>query len=459
VFSGIQVSWTYPSTNPYAVQYTLLYRATSANFAEAIEIAHAAGSVYTDHFNQDTAQQFWYWIKIVSVNGTIGERIGPASVVLKPRKEQTVEDVQNQLTNNAFTQVLRDDILLIGQNGLTIEQHRLDRISADAVLAEALDRVQSGLDASMTYINTEITNRSDADSALVSVLNTLGAAVEDNSALIFTEQTVRADADSALASSVTDLYAKTGANTASINSEIVVRTNQYSAISQQVTTLSSTVDGNTSTGQIGLVTKVNQNTAGIASLGAQFYVKFNVNGYISGFTVYNTGATSAAIFDVDSFFIGRLDTGATAPFIVADGTTYINNAKIRNADITTLKIGGNAVTVPFSQTFSGTTYGSGINSWTTVASGSITIDQAGVVYGSCNAAIAYGSGWVPAQTRLWVNNSVVQVNGGDEGYVTASHAYGVSLSAGTHTFAMQFAAQDNRARIIDPTLFIQGAKR
>ena len=76
---GLMVSWPYPAINAFAVQHTLLYRNTSATFDTPTQNnpTVVAGNLFYDPLPQGGT--YYYWIKLVSVNGTEGALIGPVS--------------------------------------------------------------------------------------------------------------------------------------------------------------------------------------------------------------------------------------------------------------------------------------------------------------------------------------------------------------------------------------------
>jgi hypothetical protein len=116
------------------------------------------------------------------------------------------------------------------------------------------------------------------------------------------------------------------------------------------------------------------------------------------------------------------------------------------------------VTVPFASTFYSTTTGTGFSNVFMVAQGTIVLDSPGMVYAASTGLIAYGLGWCSAQTSLTINGVTVSSGGGTEAWVNAAHSGGIYCDAGTVVVQLYFQA-DNKARIINPSLFIQGAKR
>ena len=82
----------------------------------------------------------------------------------------------------------------------------------------------------------------------------------------------------------------------------------------------------------GLTQTVGEHTSSIATvesvqagISAQYMVKLDVNGYVSGFGLYNDGGSSSFIVNADTFAVGKLGEDPEIPFIIGtvDGVTRI----------------------------------------------------------------------------------------------------------------------------------------
>ena len=490
VYGGISVSWSFPTTNPQAVAHTILYRGLSNDFTKALELARVGGSIYFDALNPTVDTTYHYWIRFLTVNGTLLEKVGPVSAIAKPRGQQTLESLTGLIDSGVLAQELKTSIAGVSLQGQALLKEIQDRIAANSELSGLIALVQSGQQEAMTYVQQEITQRTTADSAIVQSINTMAAAVAQNTAAILQESQVRADKDGAMASQISTLFTQTGNNASAIQNESIVRSNVDSALASSISTLTSrvgtaegtlldeqtvrasadavlasritsaesTLFGNTATGQVALTTKITALDGKVTSIGSLYTAKVQVNDLIGGFGVYNDGRTVEAGFDVDRFWVGRTGPDKVKPFIIDSGIVYIDKARIRNADIDTLKISGNAVTVPYSATFYGQWDGHGFGSWMVVAQGSIYLDQPGMVFAMATANIQYGTGWGPASTKLEINGVTVGSGGGEEAYVTAAHSGGVYCGVGTVTVTLSFSGS-NKAHLYNPSIFIMGAKR
>lgn len=241
---GILVSWSYPSINAHAVAHVQVYRNTSNNFETASLLAIAQG---TSHFNQLTVTsptQYFYWIKLVSVNGTAGDLIGPASATAGVFRQDLLDFLEGGIGTTHLATALKttiDQLPLLEQR---INEEEAFRIDADDTLATILTTYGNDLAAIDTLVQEEIVERVSADNALVSAVDVILAKAEDNAAAILTEQTVRADADSALASEITTLVAGVAENAAAIVAEQSARADADDAFASQITTLVADVTSN-----------------------------------------------------------------------------------------------------------------------------------------------------------------------------------------------------------------------
>lgn len=296
-FGGIDINWTWPTLNPAAVSQTILWRSITPNFNVATRVAVVQGNFYFDRvdveINLDT--RYYYWIQMLSINGTEGEVIGPASATARPLIGQMMDILSGQIDAGALAQNLRTEIDQIQLNKLGITQEELLRAQNDQGLAVRISELGAKTDDALALLQEEVRIRTDADGALVHTVNTMYADFNGNIAAIQTEQQALATQVSSLASSVT--------------------------------TLNSTVNGNSASGQIGLVTKVTQQEGKMAVMESQYFVKLQAGNLVGGFGLYNQGQTIEAGFDVDRFWIGRANV-KRKPFIIDNNIVYIDEGAI-----------------------------------------------------------------------------------------------------------------------------------
>lgn len=343
-YGGISVSWSYPTNNPQAVAHTYLYRGTNNVFENAMEIAVVAGSIYFDRFYSNQPTTYYYWIKIVSTSGNINDAVGPATAITRSYVDETIESLTGRIDSGVLAQALKAEIGNITMVNGKMNQEILDRIAANAALAAGLKQVEDGSLASLAFISQEIIKRQDADSAQVSMINTLAAATDDVRALIFEESTVRATKDNAFASQITNIFVSVEANAAAIREEATASVSRDNANATKILQVESTLNGNVASFKQEVITNISTINGKVVAIGALYTARLSVNGLIGGFGIYNDGTTVEAGFDVDTFFVGRTNANKVRPFIISNGVVYIDKVRIRDADIDTLKIAGNAVT-------------------------------------------------------------------------------------------------------------------
>lgn len=246
-FGGIDVAWTMPATNPFAVAYAQVYRSQTSDFATAVLISTAGGSHYFDKINPAEPTVYYYWIKFVSINGTEGTEIGPASATANPLIAQIIEDLTGKIDSGLLAQSLRSDIERITLNYEELTGEIANRVSANSTLSAALAQLQGTVDTSIALISTEVTRRTEGDSALVSQVNSIAAANASNLALIQSESTSRVTADSALATQITTVAAQAASTAAAVITEQTARANADSALSSSITTVAATANGKNKT--------------------------------------------------------------------------------------------------------------------------------------------------------------------------------------------------------------------
>lgn len=518
IYGGIRVSWSYPVTNSHAVAHTLLYRGVTNNFSQSVQLGVVAGSIYTDVLEVTVPIRYYYWIQLISVNGTVGDVIGPASATARVRAEQTLEGLTGLIDRGVLSSSLKQDIANIVVLGDAIVSEIQNRLAANAALSAALSAIQSANGEALTYINNEIQQRITADSALVSSINTIAAGVAGNSAAIAEERLIRATKDEALSRSTTTLFANvgantsaiidertarataveaittrlnqllatTGANSAAIQLEQTARTNADSALTSSIATLYATVadsaaairdeqiarvtgdsalaasintvqsslNGNLASVQTQLQTNINTVDGKVTNIGALYTVKVNVNGLAGGFGIYNDGTTVEAGFDVDRFFVGRTNSNKVKPFIIDNDIVYIDKARIRDADIDTLKIAGNAVTVPAVGGTSCTMY----------------LPYGGSVYVTAHVWLFETSGsdggLVTAAVSIYLSCSTTGELGGysiqhtaKARHTTMGTAYKFTVPAGWHTFTTHYVTIDGSYSLSGATTMAIGAMK
>ena len=264
-FGGVDVTWTYPQVNSHAVAHVLLYRGTSSNFATAVGRAVVAGNFFYDKVN--VGQLYFYWIKIVSINGTIGTLIGPASATARPLIQDLIEELTGKIDQGLLAVSLKTTLDGISTVNTKLNTEIFDRQTGDTSFSQALVNVQAGVAQANTFITTEISSRVSANQALAEQINLVSATLGGDIAAV----TISANA----------------------------------WISPLATT-----------------------NGKVTNIGALYTAKVTVNGLIGGFGIFNDGTSVEAGFDVDTFWVGRTGVNKRKPFIIVGDETFIDQAVI-----------------------------------------------------------------------------------------------------------------------------------
>ena len=374
LFAAIKLDWVGPLIRNYA--YTEIWRADSNALGNAIRIGTSNGTSYVDYLGSGVTR--FYWARFVSqanVTGPYNSTNGTSATTAQD-PEYLLEVLTGAITESQLYQTLGARIDLIDGPS------SLPNSVANRLLSEATTR--------QAAITTESTARQTADTSLAQQITTLTASVAGNAAAIQTEATTRATADTAEAAQRTALAARVTTtedaittNAAAIQTEATARATADTALSQTITTLDAKVDDNTGLIQQEATTRATADTANanlisqvqarldtgdyaavktessvsagkIGGLEAQYTVKIDVNGHVSGFglaTSTSSGTpTSAFIVRADRFALaGPNDTAdplgtlnpTRLPFVVTNSPTAINGVSVpAGTYINTAFIGG-----------------------------------------------------------------------------------------------------------------------
>jgi predicted nucleic acid-binding Zn-ribbon protein len=245
-------------------------------------------------------------------------------------------------------------------------------------------------ESNISTLNTTTANQANS-------LTSLTTRVANSEAAITSEQTTRANADNAITSNVNTQVSRIDTNVAAIQTQTTTLSNNFASLSSQITTIQASIGANSVAIQQEAQARANKD----GLLDAQYTVKIDNNGYVSGFGLASTSNNSTPfsefIFRADRFSIASPSGPSIAPaipFIVLTtpqsvngqtrpagvyikdaflGNGVIDNAKIGDAAIDTLQLAGEAVTIPvYAEGFLSTTVTS---SWSAdIASASFTVN-------------------------------------------------------------------------------------
>lgn len=305
-FGGIDIQWTYPNLNPQAVAHTILFRSTAPNFLAAARHAIVAGNFFYDKNTSETQIQYYYWIQLVSVNGTYGAVIGPASAIGRPAIQQMIEQLTQKIDAGFLAQSLKGTIDQITLNKLAITAEQLARDAADDELGVAFNEVSAKTDHNLALLQQEVLARTSANESFVSTVNTLYAEMGDGLTKAF----------------------------AAVQSEQQARVTADAAIAKQINTVQSSLEGSIAAVQQSMTSSVTKLTNGLTKVSSLWSVKVQANGLVGGFGIYasDDGVVKEvqAGFDVDTFWIGRTGANLRKPFIVSGSEVFIDQAAINS---------------------------------------------------------------------------------------------------------------------------------
>ncbi|WP_025915793.1 DUF1983 domain-containing protein [Herminiimonas sp. CN] len=318
----------------------------------------------------------------------------------------------NNLSSPGNTTINPSDVARIINDlqAQVIESPLFKELGARVDLIDAPGGLFSRVGDSEIALRNETENRTTADTALSTSLTAVGVRVGQAEAATQTETTLRTNSDNALASAVNTLWAAVGNNSGLVQSGSQITANMAGAVASnwnQVQAAIRDANGNiVSSSAVKQTAESAVNRAG--QLEAKWAVKTDVNGYVSGFglasTVNNAIPYSSFIIRADNFAIGSPSgPGITpaVPFIVRTTPGYVNgqyvppgvymqeafiangtitNAKIGVAEVDTLKLAGNTVTVPVGQT-----------SVSNTASATLTLDADYPIFVICTVSQSYPS--------------------------------------------------------------------
>ena len=366
--ANIILTWDTPTYPGHS--YTEIWAAEAPalggipDIGEATLVGMAPGAVFAHNLGAGTTR--WYWIKFINMDGQAGpfNAVEGVEGATSPDPTYLLELLSGEITESQLYSTLGDRINLVDA-AATVAGSVAARIAAEAQLR--VDGLAAEALARGTAITSEATERASADNALASIITTLTTTVGSNTAAIQGEQTTRASADTALASDVTALDSRlttaeggvTGNSSAisGLDTRVTTAEGNITATASDVTTLIVSVGSNTAA----ISTEATARASADGALQAQYTVKVEANGYVSGFglasTAKNATPTSEFIVRADAFAIASPSGPGIVPaepfFVRTTPTTlngvsvpagvYIKDAFIQNGSIVNAMIGNAAI--------------------------------------------------------------------------------------------------------------------
>lgn len=339
--NGIRVSWTYTVDFPWSVASITVYRSTASTFNSAVQaIWTGMSSNYLDTPEDlQTQTRYYYWIKLTSVNGTETAIVGPANAMMKTATELTVQNLYDSITETELYSDLTTEIGRISdfETSLNLQDTKFEQINA--VIGDILDGFEADLLANGTALLDTKLELQTADYNAVLALEGIAAQYDANFAGILTEQIVYADATSAVAQKTETLEASVFPPGGPSLSALVQTNSEVTADLAEGVRANWTVK----------VNATNQYGTSIAGIGLE--VTDAADADVAPTSTFIVTADKFAILEsgndpdapVIPFAVGQVTDPATG---VTQSTVVITKAMIEDASIETLRIAGQAITVP-----------------------------------------------------------------------------------------------------------------
>lgn len=389
------LQWDTPAYRNHS--YAEVWRAETNALGDAVLIGTTDTRFYTDTIGSGVTR--YYWVRFVSVANVTGPYHGTEGILGQTGQDPAylLQLLTGQLSTSQLNGALNTRINLIdapstvvGSVAYQVNQEAQARAvallneasaraTADSALQTQIDTLSAASSGDfqdlIAALQTEQTARIQGDEAQATARETLATQMRGNylgtditqvtTGLMYSERQARANADSALSTSITGLSSTVTNNfntlNAAIQTESTTRANAVSSLSTQITTLQSTVTNNNSTLTAAIQSEATTRASVDTGLLAQYTLKTDVNGYVSGFglatTANNAAPTSEFQVRADVFKIASPSgPGITpsAPFIVRTTATtiggvdvpvgvYIQDAFIANGSISNAKIANAAI--------------------------------------------------------------------------------------------------------------------
>ena len=351
----------------------------------------------------------------------------------------------------------------------------------------ASSRALSALDTKVQQQGDKLTVTADSVTTLTGDLGKTSGALQD-------EQKLRIEADSALSDRIITAQAKANDAAAAVQSEMQARVNAVSAVAKRVDDTQTSL-GNTNA----MVNRTSEAVTGlnnVASASEVVRVQITANGirHAAGFAVgiENKGGVVQSTFAILASRFAILSPSGdslSAPFAVLGNQTFIADAYIRDASITnakiadasinsakiadasisaakigvaeidTLRIRGNAVTVPISYSVGGSVTGAGRGQWMDILNVSIPMDTAGYVFVTFNCGQFYTSGVRTSEFTLEISGVTLMFSGGAAIETTPSLSGALAVGPGVHAVKVRWYGDDQTVSLANRTIFVMGAKR
>lgn len=348
-------------------------------------------------------------------------------------------------------------------DGFMLEEQVGGNTTPSSFSAGNSSRENQTFSRALSDLSSTVTNQDGRITAEAKRTDGLYTAVSDANAAIQNEAKARADGDGALSKQMQT----TQASLANTNAAV-----------QQVSTAQADMKG---------------------MLNAQYTVRVQVNNQIGvhhfggfgiGINEQNGVVQSAFVVYSDQFVLLNANGGGlSSPFSVVGGQTFvadayirntsigtakiadaaINNAKIANgaisaakigvAEVDTLRIRGNAVTVPTVANNPSQANGSGVGAWQDLIAVAVQMDEPGYILAQFGCYQGFGSGIRRYMFQMLVNDNVIAEGGGDWADGFPSLLGSTYAGVGYYVIKVRWWGENSGVGVRNMNLFAMGCKR
>lgn len=489
----IVLNWTF-STAIQSLDYTEIWASTTDNLANAMPISTMKYPISSfTHLGLQPAQTWYYWIRVFDTFNNASpyfpsSATGGISAVTSSDPSALLTQLNNAVGVAQLDQQLLTPLQVAVATPQDIAAQALAATTGTTDIIAALDSYN--LHNSVATIKSTVNTNTTATTANTTAITTLTSTVNTNNstqtANLATESTTRANADSALATQITDLTATVSNNlttvNASISSEATTRANADSANATSISNVSAslTTTNNNLAATNSNVASVSQqasaNASAISGLSAKWVLQVDAYGHLAGMELASGANGTSAVVIADTFSLANsagtpLLTVGTVNGVSAmgfngsaifDGSITASGAAIANAAIGTLKLAGNAVTIPIyannTSTYSGNAAFQTIITSSLAAPAISNVDV--VILFSC--VTGYTSGIKETEWRIIKNGVVLEDTGAIIGAyvpVLTMQAFDTVVAGSTTTYTVEWFGQDSTVSVADMSMTLVGAMR
>lgn len=305
---GIQLHWTYPQNKPELVSFSQVYKSTGPYFEYANELVKVSGSSFVDILNDEELRdiRYYYWVRHVSINGTWGTPIGPADSTWKGSLDDILDYLQGLIDVSFLDDHLREQISSIVDFTSGLSKEVQDRLLGDGYLNMLIGKLDNELKAIDTRVDEEVFEIQNEHLAFAAKVERVLAKFNTSIAAVQVETLALATADKAVAGQVTTLQSvllKPNHTEDDEDPYIDVKLQQ-----QMITYIDADMKNVYDLGNVynskGELVRVRNLADRIADMYAQYSLKLDVQGHISGFGLRSDEEYSEFIVNANTFAIG-----------------------------------------------------------------------------------------------------------------------------------------------------------